>query len=497
MADVKALQERSESLEIETRAFIDGKFVSSVSKKTFADVNPANGKLVADISECDQEDVEVAVAAARKAFVAGTWSKLAPRDRKVVLLKLADLLERDAEEFAILEALDTGKPVADALEVDVPDAIATLRWHAEAIDKIYDSVSPTSGNIVSMVVREPIGVVGAVIPWNFPIAITAMKLGPVLAGGNSLVVKPAEQTPLTAIKLASLANEAGIPAGVFNVVPGYGETAGKALGLHPDVDCVSFTGSTEVGRYFLKYSAESNIKRIILELGGKSPAIVMNDVEDFAPVIEQVCAGILFSQGENCSAGSRLLIHEDIKERFLKELLVAFDDWKVGNPFVEGTRVGAMIDEKHMKRVLGYIETGKSEGAKVIYGGKRLLEETNGFYVEPTIFDNVTNDMTIAQEEIFGPVLSVITFKTTEEAIAIANDTVYGLAASLYTGDLRTAHTVSRAIQAGTVSVNCFSEGDQAVPFGGFKQSGFGGREKSLAAHDQYLQTKTIWMQLD
>jgi 4-(gamma-glutamylamino)butanal dehydrogenase len=486
----------AKALSIETQAFIDGRLTDSASGQTFSSENPATGQSLAQIAECREEDVNLAVAAARRTFEKGTWRKMPPRERKKVLLRLADTVERHAEEFALLESLDTGKPVADSLAADLPDAIETLRWHAEAIDKLYDSVSPTASDIVSMIVREPIGVVGAVIPWNFPIAITAMKVGPILAGGNSIVIKPAEQTPLTAIKLATLAAEVGLPDGVLNVLPGYGETAGRALGLHPDVNCVSFTGSTEVGRHFLRYAADSNLKRIVLELGGKSPVIVMDDVKDLTPVVEQIATGILFSQGENCSAGSRLLVHEKMKEQLLEQVVATFKTWKVGDPLDPNTRVGALIEEKHMERVLGYIEKGRNEGGRVILGGNRVLRETGGYFVEPTIFDGITNGMVIAQEEIFGPVLAAITFKDVDDAIAIANDSRYGLAASLYTDNLHTAHKVSRAIEAGTVSVNCFSEGDQAVPFGGFKQSGFGGREKSFLAHDQYSQMKTIWIQL-
>ena len=495
-ANVPDFSAIAKSLDIETRAFIGGKFVDAASGKSFDTVNPATGKAIASIAEGDAEDVNRAVTAARNVFENGDWRDQAPRDRKIALLKLSDLVEKNQAELAVLEALDTGKPVLDAFNADLPDAIATLRWHAEAVDKIYDAVSPTASDIVSMVVREPIGVVGAVIPWNFPLAITAMKIGPVLAGGNSIVIKPAEQTPLTALKLARLAAEAGIPDGVINVVPGYGETAGQAIGRHREVDCISFTGSTEVGAYFLKYAAETNLKRVILELGGKSPVIVMDDVDDLAPVVEQIAMGILFSQGENCSAGSRLLVHKAMKDRLLEAVVDHFKTWKVGDPFDADTKMGALIEEKHMNRVLGYIDAGRQEGASVLLGGNRILAETGGYFVEPTIFENVRNDMKIAQEEIFGPVLSTITFDDVDDAVKIANDTRYGLAASLYTNNLHIAHKVSRKIRAGTVSVNCFSEGDQAVPFGGFKQSGFGGREKSLMAHDQYTQTKTIWMQL-
>ncbi|QGY33231.1 aldehyde dehydrogenase [Pantoea cypripedii] len=490
------LKKKSQTIEFITKAYIDGRFVDSVSGKTFNTLNPATGKILAKIAECDKADVDIAVAAAKRAFDEGVWSKLAPKARKYAMLKLADLVEENAEELGIIESLDNGKPVADAINADLPDAIETLRWSAEAIDKVYDLASPTASDIVSMIVREPIGVVGVVIPWNFPLPILAMKLGPILATGNSVVIKPAEQTSLSALHFVALCDKAGIPAGVVNIVTGFGETAGKALGVHPDVECLSFTGSTEVGRYFLRYSADSNLKKVMLELGGKSPAIVMDDVKNIQHAVEQVAAGILFGQGENCSAGSRLLIQRGIKDRFMKALLAEFEKWTVGEPFSEETRIGALIEEKHMQRILDYIEQGKQEGARLIMGGERLFSETGGYFIGPTVFDDVTNNMTIAQEEIFGPVLSVITFDTVEEAISIANDTIYGLASSLHTNDLTTAHTVARAIRAGTVSVNCFSEGDQSVPFGGFKQSGFGGREKSIHIFDQYSELKTIWIQL-
>ena len=492
----KELKKKSEDIKFTTQAYINGKFVDSVSGKSFPSYNPATGELIANIAECDAADIENAVAAAKKAFQSGIWSKKSPKERKGILQKLAALVEDHAETLGIIESLDNGKPVADAIFADVPDAVETLRWNAEAIDKVYDLASPTARDVVSLVVREPIGVVGVVIPWNFPLPILAMKLGPVLASGNTVVIKPAEQTSLSALHFATLCEEAGIPPGVVNIVPGFGETAGKALGMHPDVDCLSFTGSTEVGRFFLHYAAESNLKKVMLELGGKSPAIVMNDVKDLQHAAEEVAMGILFSQGENCSAGSRLLIQSGIKDKFMKVLLAEFAKWTVGDPFSEGTKIGALIDEKHMKRILYYIEQGLKEGATLLTGGKQLLKETGGYFIGPTVFDNVKNDMLIAREEIFGPVLSVITFDTMEEAIEIANDTVYGLASSLHTNDLTTAHTMAREIRAGTVSVNCFSEGDQSVPFGGFKQSGFGGREKSLQIFDHYSELKTIWIQL-
>ncbi|OBQ96453.1 aldehyde dehydrogenase [Mesorhizobium sp. WSM3866] len=487
---------QAQTLKFETRAFIDGAYVAAQSGETFETVNPATGKLLANVAAGGAADVDVAVKAARRSFEAGTWSGLPPRERKKVLLRFADLIDKHSAELALIETLDCGKPINDSINVDLPDSIETLRWHAEATDKIYDQVSPAPRDVVSMIVREPIGVVGGVIPWNFPLFVAMWKLAPALAGGNSLVLKPAEQTSLSLIRLAALASEAGIPDGVFNVVPGLGPTAGQAIGLHKDIDCVSFTGSGEVGRLFLKYSADSNMKRIILECGGKSPAIVMGDVRNFAPIVENVATGILFCQGENCSAGSRLIVHESIKDRLLDELKPVFESWTVGDPLERTTRIGAMIEQEHLAKVLSYIETGRKEGARIALGGSQILAGTGGSFVEPTIFDGVSNNMKIAREEIFGPVLSVITFKDEADAVRLANDTNYGLAASLYTDDLNTAHRVAKQIRAGTVSVNCYSEGDFAVPFGGYKESGFGGKDKGLAAHDQYTETKAVWIQL-
>ncbi|KXU38383.1 aldehyde dehydrogenase [Ventosimonas gracilis] len=486
----------AKALSFETRAFIDGKYVNAASGKTFATVNPATGRELAQVASCADEDVDRAVSAARRAFEAGSWSRMAPRERKKILLKFADLIEANLGELALLETLDCGKPISDSNEVDLPDTIETLRWHAEAIDKLYDQMSPAPHNVVSMLVREPIGVVAGVIPWNFPLFMAAWKMAPALAGGNSLILKPAELTSLSLLRLAELAADAGIPDGVFNVVPGLGEEAGRAIGLHRGIDCVSFTGSGEVGRYFLQYSAESNMKRIVLECGGKSPAIVMPDVKDLAPVVENIATGILFCQGENCSAGSRLLVHRSIADKLLEQLKPVFAQWKVGDPLALDTRIGALIEQPHLQKVLGLIERGKAEGGKVTFGGKQALVESGGWFVEPTIVENVRNDMAIAREEIFGPVLSVIPFDSEEEAVRLANDTNYGLAASLYTEDLNTAHRIAKAIRAGTVSVNCYSEGDYAVPFGGYKESGFGGKDKGLAAHEQYTEQKAIWIQL-
>ena len=482
-------------LEFEARAFIDGKYVNAASGKTFDSINPATGKVITSIAACDGNDIDRAVSSARTAFKAGSWAHMAPADRKAVLLKWADLMQQSAEELALLEVLESGKPIGDARAVDIPGMIDTLRRHAEATDKIYDQITPAPHDVVSMYVREPIGVVGAVIPWNFPLFVAMWKLGPALAGGNSVIMKPDEHTSLSMIRIAEMAAEAGLPEGVLNVVPGLGHEAGKAIGQHKDIDCVSFTGSGEVGRYFLEYAANSNMKRIVLECGGKSPAVFMKDA-DVSKAVENIAAGILLCQGENCSAGSRLIVHESRKDELLDALKPEFRSWTVGDPLDEDTRIGAMISERHLGKVTGLIDKGQSEGANLVMGGNQIHKDSGGFFVEATIFDGVTNDMAIAREEIFGPVLSVITFRDEEEAVQIANDTNFGLAASLYTENLSTAHRVAKAIRAGTVSVNCYGEGDYGVPFGGYKESGFGGKDNGLAAHDQYTEQKAIWIQL-
>ncbi len=489
----QVIKEALASLEFHTKAIINGKAVDALSGKTFPAENPATGQVFTHIALCGEEDVELAVQNAREVFERGDWSRLAPADRRRIMVKFADLIDEHALELALLEVVEAGKPVSETLYTDIHETAECIRWHAEATDKIYDQVCPTSRDNLGMIIREPIGVVAAVLPWNFPAQMAAWKLGPALSMGNSIIIKPAEITTLSTIRLAELALEAGIPAGVFNVIPGEGSVVGQALGLHMEVDCCAFTGSTSVGRKFLEYAAKSNLKRIILELGGKSPQIVMPDVVDLKTTAQHVAAAAFWNMGENCSSGSRLIVHESLKEPLLKALLTEMEGWQLGDPLDPEVKLGSMIGQKHMNNVLSYIEKGLEEGAELRLGGKQVLKETGGYFVEPTIFDNVTNDMTIAQEEIFGPVLSVITFKTEEEAIQIANDTNYGLASSLHTENIHVANRMARLIKAGTVSINCFSEGDSTAPFGGFKQSGFGGRDKSLAAHDQYAELKTVW----
>jgi 4-(gamma-glutamylamino)butanal dehydrogenase len=479
-----------------TKAFIDGQFRDAASGETFVTENPATGQPLTNIAAGDAADIDAAVRAARSAFDDGRWSQRAPAERKRILLDFADLLEANAEELAMLDSLEAGKPITDCREVDIPDTVRTYRWFAEAIDKVFDAVAPTGPEALGLIVREPIGVVGAVVPWNFPILMATWKAAPALAAGNTMVIKPAELTSLSTIRMAELAVEAGIPEGVLNVVPGLGETAGQALGRHPDVDMVTFTGSTEVGRYFLKYSAETNLKRITLEMGGKSPQVVLADPPDLDRVTEQVLTAGLMNMGENCSCGSRLIVHRSVREKLVAHLVRGLEAWPVGDPQEPETRLGPMIEKPHLDKVLDYIEAGRDEGALVVTGGERTLTDTGGYFVAPTIFDEVQNTMRIAREEIFGPVISVIPFDDEAEAIALANQTNYGLAASVYTRDLERAIRVSRAIRAGTVGVNAYSEGDITTPFGGYKESGFGGRDKGLEALEQYTEKKTIWFQL-
>ena len=492
----QAIEAALAKIRFRTQAFIDGAFVPSSSGKTYVSENPGTGKKLADIASCEVEDVNRAVRVARKAFESGVWSRIKPADRKRILAKYVELLEANAMEIALLDSLDAGKPICDCVNIDIPDAIHCIHWHAELIDKLYDRVSPTGPENVALIVREPMGVIGMLVPWNFPAQMAAWKIGPALAAGNSIVLKPARQTSLSALRLAELAAEAGIPPGVFNVLPGSGTVVGRAIACHMDVDMVAFTGSTEVGRELLKYSAESNLKRVILELGGKSPQVVLADAPDLDMVAANAVNAAFWNMGENCSSGSRLIVHRRLKDALLEKIIALVKAWKVGDQLDPETRVGPLIGQGHMETVLKYIAAGRSEGARLALGGNRVLKETGGTFVEITIFDEVNNNMKIAREEIFGPVLAVLPVDSDEEAVAVANDTNYGLAASLYTRDINKAHRVARRLRAGTVSVNCYSEGDLATPFGGFKESGFFGRDKSVYAQEQYTELKTIWMQV-
>lgn len=486
----EAYEAIARNLTLPTEAFIDGRARPALSGKTFRTTNPATGAVLAEIAACAAEDVELAVASARAAFDDGRWSKLRPGERKEVLLRLCELMAREADELAVMESLDSGKTIFDCTTIDVPETIHCLRWHAELIDKIYDQVSPASDGHIAMVVREPVGVVGLVLPWNFPLLMLAWKIGPALAAGCSVVLKPAAETSLTALRVAQLAHEAGVPAGVLNVVPGSGSAVGEPLGRHPDVDMVSFTGSTVTGRRFLHYSADSNLKEVVLEMGGKNPCVVMDDAEDLDAVAAHVVNGAFWNMGENCSAASRLIVHRDIKDALLEKVKALAGAWKVGDPLDPTVRVGALVSKSHFDKVCTYLEAAKHD--EILMGGRAI----GGAFVEPTIVDVASKDSRLAREEIFGPVLCVISVASFEEAIAVANDTEYGLAASLFTANAKRAIRGARAIRAGTVTVNSFGEGDISTPFGGYKQSGFGGRDNSIHAHDQYTQLKTIWLDL-
>ncbi|HKR46080.1 MAG TPA: aldehyde dehydrogenase [Paraburkholderia sp.] len=489
-------KQKAADLALDGRALIAGERCGSASGETFATLNPASGKALAQVAKCGENDVDHAVAAARKAFESGVWSKVAPAHRKAVLLRLAQLIDEHADELALLEALEAGKPISECLALDIPESAACIRWHAEVTDKRYDALSPSGADVVSMITREPIGVVGAVLPWNFPALMLAWKICPALSVGNSVVVKPAEQTSLSTLRIADLALEAGVPAGVFSVVTGFGDSAGQALGRHPDVDLVAFTGSTATGKRFLHYSADTNLKRVVLECGGKNPQVILPDVANLDTVAEQAVAAAFWNMGENCSAGSRILVPASKRAELVEKVQAVLAGWRTGDPLDPDVKLGALIEQKHYEKVLAHIEKAKEQGARVVCGGRAALTETGGWFVEPTIFDQVTPDMAIAREEVFGPVVCFIEYEDVEDAIRIANDTCYGLAASLWTDNVNSAHKVAARIRAGTVTVNCFGEGDLSTPFGGFKQSGFGGRDKSVYAHDQYCELKTTWLKL-
>ncbi|QLF71804.1 aldehyde dehydrogenase (plasmid) [Peteryoungia desertarenae] len=474
-------------LSLPSQAFIDGSFRPAKSGRTFDTINPATGVVLAKIAACDKADVDFAVEKARDSFEDGRWSRLHPRERKEILIRLAKLIRQNARELAVLESLDSGKTIFDCETVDLPETINCLIWHAELIDKIYDQVSPASDNHIAMIVREPIGVVGLVLPWNFPLLMMAWKIGPALAAGCSVIVKPAEETSMTALRMAELAMEAGIPAGVLNVVPGAGPEVGEPLGRHMDVDAVSFTGSTETGRRFLRYAAESNLKEVTLEMGGKNPAVVLDDAENLDRVAAHIVNGAFWNMGENCSASSRLIVQKGVKDALLKRIIAHAREWPAGDPLDPVNRVGALVSKAHYDKVCSYL----GWGPKILLGGK-----ADAGFVEPTILDVSDRDAAHVREEIFGPVLAVLTVDSFDDAISLANDTEYGLAASIFTANVKRAMRGARSIRAGTVTINAFGEGDISTPFGGFKASGFGGRDNGIHAHDQYTQVKTIWVDL-
>ena len=483
-------------LKLPTRAFINGEFVDAIDGATMQSINPATGEVLADIAACKTADVDLAVANGKAVFERGDWAQLHPSERKTAIAKLASLIEENALELAVMETLEAGKPIHECVKTDLPETVHCIQWHAEATDKLYDQLSPSGNGAVGMIVREPLGVVACVLPWNFPLMMVAWKLAPALSAGNSVIVKPAESTSMTTLRIAELAIEAGIPAGVFNVLPGFGPDVGEPLGMHEDVQVVSFTGSTATGRRFLEYSARSNLKRIVLECGGKSPSVVLGDADNLDSVAENIVAAALWNMGQNCTANSRIIIHKDLKAELTEKILEKMQDWQTGDPMNPEHMLGAIITRAQFDKIISFIEIGKRQGAKVLAGGEAITMG-DGLFIAPTLFDDVTPDMTIAVEEIFGPVFCLIEAESDEQALQMANDNCYGLHASLYTSNLKKAHKYARRLQAGTVSVNCFSEGDISTPFGGFKLSGFGGRDNSLQAHDQYTEVKTIWLDLE
>jgi gamma-glutamyl-gamma-aminobutyraldehyde dehydrogenase len=483
---------RAAAIVPEGRAFIAGAFTDARDGGTYANLNPATGAVLNRVADCTAADVDRAVAAARAAFDSGVWSRRTPTDRKRVLLRLADLIERDIETLALLESLDMGKPVAVSCDYEMPMLVDFVRWFAESADKLYDEVAPTGPGTLALVRREAVGVVAAVVPWNFPLDMAIWKCVPALVAGNSVVLKPAEQSPLTALHLARLTAEAGIPPGVFNVLPGFGPTVGQPLGLHMDVDCLAFTGSTETGKRFLAYAAQSNMKLVWLECGGKSPNIIFADTSDLDRAAA-LAAQVHYNQGEICSSPTRLLVEESIADDVLARVIAESAPYRPGNPLDPATRMGAMVDANHCRTVMSYIDKGRTE-ARLALGGNRVTIGSSDNFIEPTIFADVAPDATIAREEIFGPVLSVIPFRTEEDAVRIANDSIYGLMASVFTSNLGRAHRMADALKAGTVTVNTVDKISPLVPFGGVRQSG-NGRDNSLHAFDKYTQIKTTWIE--
>ena len=471
------------SLDFPQSPFIDGKYQVG-SGEPLTTHNPSTGKEITNITTASDGDIDLAVGKAREAFDQGRWCRLHPSERKDILIKLCKLLTRNQKELAVMESLESGKPIRDCVQIDLPETIHTIKWHAELIDKIYDQTTPSGDNALSIITREPIGVAAAILPWNFPLLMLAWKIGPALAAGCSVIVKPAEQTSLTALRVAELATEAGVPRGVLQVLPGTGPAVGEKLGRHRDIDMVSFTGSTETGRLFLKYSSESNLKKVVLECGGKNPAVVFNDAENLDLVAEHIVNGAFWNMGENCSAISRLIVHKEIKSDLLKKILERLRDWRTGDPLDPQNHLGALIDKEHCKKVASYLTKGAVVGGQI-----------EGCFVTPTIYET-TVDNKKAKEEIFGPILSILEVDTNEEAISLANNTEYGLSASIFSANARNALRAARELRAGTVTVNSYGEGDITTPFGGYKQSGFGGRDNGIHAHDQYCEIKTIWIDL-
>jgi len=487
---------RAAAVQVDGRAVIEGQRVDATDGQGFEKHSPIDGRLLGRIVRGQAADVDAAVKSARAAFEDRRWAGKPPAARKKILQRFAEKILAARDELALLETLDMGKPIQYSLSVDVPATARTIAWYAEAVDKLYDEIAPTADSALALITREAMGVIGVIVPWNYPMIMAAWKLGPALAAGNSVVLKPSEKSPLTALRLAELAIEAGVPPGVLNVLPGYGHEAGEALALHMDVDAIGFTGSTRVGRRMLEYAGRSNLKRVYNELGGKSAFLVFPDFADLERAAKTVAGSMFFNQGESCNAPSRVLVHESVAERFVEIVAAEAPQYRPADPLDPATVMGAVVDETQLRTVMGYIEAGNAEGARLVTGGHQARADSGGYYVEPTVFDLVANGMKIAREEIFGPVLSVIRFKTEAEAIALANASPYGLQASVWSDQLSRAHRVARQLRAGTVHVNQYDEDDITVPFGGYKQSG-NGRDKSLHAFDKVTELKTTWLRID
>ena len=488
--------ESAQRLNLPRQVFIAGRFMDASSDKRFGIINPSDGQRLGDLPDCSATDVDRAVRAARQAFDDGRWAHMAPKARKKVMLKLAALVEKHRDELGLLDTVSMGMPISISINYCIQWTINALEWYGEAIDKLYDEVAPTDRSALALITREPVGVVGAVLPWNWPMGLLGWKVPPALATGNSIVLKPDEQTSFSALRFAELTLEAGVPEGVFNVVTG-GPDVGEAIGRHPDIDVVGFTGSTEVGKLFLKYSAESNMKPVWTECGGKGPNIVFADAPDIDGAAQAAAFAIFLNTGQVCAAGSRLIVEESIKDRVVAKIAAIGSQLAPDDPLQPDTMLGPLAKSAQLERVLSYIQAGQQEGANLVAGGGRARTDSGGYFVQPTVFDRVSNDMRIAREEIFGPVLSTITFSTPEEAIRIANSSIYGLSGAIWTRDISRAHTLARALRVGSVAINAYADDahDITVPFGGYKQSGYG-RDKSLHALDKYVQLKTTWVKL-